>query len=104
MADPPGCCNSSRPARDSAPCLGDARLPSNELHLCHGVSQDNSAGASGDSWDAYREKGSAQQNELGTAPAGAELSCDDPDVPGRASLPLAACRLFGWMMEVFAGF
>jgi arylsulfatase A-like enzyme len=28
----------------------------------------------------------------------------DPDVPGRASLPLAARRLFGRMMEVFAGF
>jgi len=49
-------------------------------------------------------KESGRQNEPGTAPADAELSCHDPDVPGRASLPLAARRLVGRMMEVFAGF
>jgi arylsulfatase A-like enzyme len=50
-------------------------------------------------------KESARQNEPGTAPADAELPLThDPDVPGRASLPLAARRLFGRMMEVFAGF
>jgi len=40
--------------RDSAPYLGEARLPPSELDLCHGVSHDNNAGAFGDNWDAYR--------------------------------------------------
>ncbi len=49
-------------------------------------------------------KESARRNEPGTSPADAELSCHDPDVPGGASRPRAARRLFGRMTEVFAGF
>jgi len=90
--------------RDTAPYLGEARLPPSGLDLCHGVSQDNSAGVCGDNWDAYREKGNARQQGPGIAPADAELSCHDPDVPGQTSLPLAARRLLGRMMEVFGGF
>src|SRR5450755_2097125 len=84
------------------------------LHLCFGATHaphhvakewaDRYAGAFDDGWDAYREKVFARQKELGIAPADAELSRHDPDVPDWASQPAAARRLFSRMMEVFAGF
>ena len=65
---------------------------------------DRYAGAFDDGWDAYREKVFARQKELGIAPADAELSRHDPDVPDWASQPPEARRLYSRMMEVFAGF
>ena len=46
----------------------------------------------------------ARQKELGIAPADAELSRHDPDVPEWGSLSPDARRLYSRMMEVFAGF
>ena len=84
------------------------------LHLCFGATHaphhvpkewaDRYAGQFDDGWDAYREQVFARQKELGIAPADAELSRHDPDVPDWASLPPAARRLYSRMMEVFAGF
>jgi arylsulfatase A-like enzyme len=46
----------------------------------------------------------ARQKKPGIAPANAQVSCHDPDVPGKTSLPLAARCLAGRMKETFAGF
>ncbi len=84
------------------------------LHLCFGATHaphhvpkewaDKYAGAFDDGWDAYREKVFARQKELGIVPADAELSRHDPDVPDWETLPAPARKLYGRMMEVFAGF
>jgi arylsulfatase A-like enzyme len=84
------------------------------LHLCFGATHaphhvprewaDKYAGAFDDGWDAYREKVFARQKELGIAPADAELSRHDPDVPDWDAQPEPARKLFARMMEVFAGF
>jgi arylsulfatase A-like enzyme len=84
------------------------------LHLCFGATHaphhvakewaDRYTGVFDDGWDAYREKTFARQKELGIVPADAELSRHDPDVPDWDSLPAPARRLYGRMMEVFAGF
>jgi len=63
---------------------------------------DRYAGQFDDGWDAYREKVFARQKELGIAPADAELSRHDPDVPDWGSLPPEARRLYSRFMEVFA--
>jgi arylsulfatase A-like enzyme len=65
---------------------------------------DKYAGRFDDGWDAYRERAFARQKELGIAPADAELSRHDPDVPEWDSLSTDAKRLASRMMEVFAGF
>jgi len=67
------------------------------LHLCFGATHaphhvpkewaDRYAGVFDEGWDAYREQVFARQKELGIAPADAELSRHDPDVPDWASLP-----------------
>ena len=84
------------------------------LHLCFGATHaphhvpkewaDRYAGVFDEGWDAYRERVFARQKELGIAPADAELSRHDPDVPDWESLPPEARRLYSRMMEVFAGF
>ena len=84
------------------------------LHLCFGATHaphhvakewaDKYKGVFDDGWDAYREKTFARQKELGIAPADAELSRHDPDVPEWDSLPAAARQLYSRFMEVFAGF
>jgi arylsulfatase A-like enzyme len=84
------------------------------LHFCTGATHaphhvpkewaDNYAGQFDDGWDAYRQKVFARQKELGIAPADAELSRHDPDVPQWESLSPEARRLYARMMEVFAGF
>jgi arylsulfatase A-like enzyme len=84
------------------------------LHLCFGAMHaphhvakewaDRYAGQFDDGWDAYREKVFARQKALGVAPADAELSRHDPDVPDWDALPEPARRLFSRFMEVFAGF
>jgi arylsulfatase len=84
------------------------------LHLCFGATHaphhvpkewaDRYAGQFDEGWDAYRVRVFARQKELGIAPADAELSRHDPDVPDWESLPPAARRLYSRMMEVFAGF
>jgi arylsulfatase A-like enzyme len=81
-------------------CLG-------AMHAPHHVPKewaDRYAGMFDDGWDAYREKVFARQKELGIAPAGAELSRHDPDVPDWNSLSSEAKKLYVRMMEVFAGF
>ena len=62
------------------------------------------AGQFDDGWEAYREKTFARQKELGIAPADAELSRHDPDVPRWDSLSDGERRLYARMMEVFAGY
>jgi arylsulfatase A-like enzyme len=84
------------------------------LHLCFGATHaphhvakewaDKYKGVFDDGWDAYREKAFARQKELGIAPADAQLSRHDPDVPDWDSLPDPARKLYARMMEVFAGF
>ncbi len=84
------------------------------LHLCFGATHaphhvpkewaDRYAGQFDEGWDAYREKVFARQKELGIAPADAQLSRHDPDVPDWGSQPPEARRLYSRMMEVFAGF
>ena len=84
------------------------------LYLCFGATHaphhvpkewaDRYAGQFDEGWDAYREKVFARQKELGIAPADAELSRHDPDVPDWGSLPPEARRLYSRIMEVFAGF
>src|SRR5664279_1174641 len=84
------------------------------LHLCFGATHaphhvakewaDRYKGVFDDGWDAYREKTFARQKELGIAPADAQLSRHDPDVPEWDSLPAPARQLYARMMEVFAGF
>ena len=66
------------------------------LHLCFGATHaphhvpkewaDKYAGKFDDGWDAYRQRASARQKELGIVPAGAELSRYDPDFPEWDSL------------------
>ena len=46
----------------------------------------------------------ARQKKPGIAPADAQVSCHDLDVPGKTSLTLAARCLAGQMKETFAGF
>ena len=46
----------------------------------------------------------ARQKKLGIAPADAELSRHDPDVPQWDTLSADEKRLYARMMEVFAGF
>ena len=65
---------------------------------------DKYKGVFDDGWDAYREKTFARQKELGIAPADAELSRHDPDVPDWDSLSAPVRQLYSRMMEVFAGF
>ncbi len=65
---------------------------------------DKYAGKFDDGWDAYRTKTFARQQELGIAPADAELSRHDPDVPEWESLSDDERRLYAREMEVFAGF
>jgi arylsulfatase A-like enzyme len=84
------------------------------LHLCFGATHaphhvakewaDKYKGVFDDGWDAYREKTFARQKELGIAPADAELSRHDPDVPDWDALPAPERQLYSRMMEVFAGF
>jgi len=84
------------------------------LHFCTGATHaphhvpkewaDRYKGAFDDGWDAYREKAFARQKEMGIVPDEAELSRHDPDVPEWDSLSGDERRLFGRMMEVFAGF
>jgi arylsulfatase A-like enzyme len=84
------------------------------LHLCFGATHaphhvgkewaDKYKGVFDDGWDAYREKTFARQKELGIAPADAELSRHDPDVPDWDSQPEQARQLYSRFMEVFAGF
>ena len=84
------------------------------LHLCFGATHaphhvakewaDKYKGVFDDGWDVYREKTFARQKELGIAPAAAELSRHDPDVPEWDSLPAPERQLYSRMMEVFAGF
>jgi arylsulfatase A-like enzyme len=84
------------------------------LHLCFGATHaphhvakewaDKYKGVFDDGWDAYREKTFARQKELGIAPADAELSRHDPDVPDWDSLSAPERQLYSRMMEVFAGF
>ena len=67
------------------------------LHLCFGATHaphhvpkewaERYAGQFDDGWDAYREKAFARQKELGIAPADAELSRHDPDVPAGRRCP-----------------
>src|SRR5271165_490255 len=90
--------------RGSAPYLGEARLPPASLTDLMASQRTTARARSAIAPTHIGRKESGRQNEPGTAPADAELSCHDPDVPGRASLPLAARRLVGRMMEVFAGF
>jgi arylsulfatase len=65
---------------------------------------DRYAGMFDEGWDSYRTATFARQKELGVAPADAELSRQDPDVPLWDSLTPAARRLSARMMEVYAGF
>jgi len=84
------------------------------LHFCPGATHaphhvpaewaDKYKGAFDDGWEAYREKVFARQKELGVVPADAELSRHDPDVPRWDTLSADQRRLYGRMMEVFAGF
>src|SRR5712691_10651143 len=71
------------------------------LHLCFGATHAPHHVAK--EW-AYRERTFARQKELGIAPADAELSRHDPDVPDWDSLPAPVRQLYARMMEVFAGF
>jgi arylsulfatase len=77
------------------------------MHAPHQVRKqwsDKYAGKFDDGWEAYREKAFAKQKELGIAPADAELSRHDPDVPRWDSLADDEKKLYARMMEVFAGF
>ena len=84
------------------------------LHLCFGATHaphhvgkewaDRYQGQFDDGWDAYRKRVFTRQRELDIAPADAELSRHDPDVPDWDTLTPDAKRLYGRMMEVFAGF
>jgi arylsulfatase A-like enzyme len=84
------------------------------LHLCFGATHaphhvgkewaDRYRGQFDEGWDAYRQLVFDRQKELGIAPADAELSRHDPDVPDWDALSADAKRLFSRMMEVFAGF
>ncbi len=55
-------------------------------------------------WDAYRETVFANQKAIGLLPDDAELSPHDPDVAEWSTLSADERRLFGRMMEVYAGF
>jgi len=77
------------------------------MHAPHHVRvgwSDKYKGQFDDGWEAYREKVFAQQKELGIAPADAELSRHDPDVPEWDSLSQDEKKLYARMMEVYAGF
>ncbi len=77
------------------------------MHAPHHVRKewsDKYKGQFDDGWDAYREKAFARQKEMGIAPADAELSRHDPDVPDWDGLSADEKRLYARMMEVFAGF
>jgi len=77
------------------------------MHAPHHVRKewsDKYKGQFDDGWEAYREKAFARQKELGIAPADAELSRHDPDVPKWNSLSGEEKKLYARMMEVFAGF
>ncbi len=55
-------------------------------------------------WDKLRGETLARQKKMGVAPADAELSRHDPDVPQWDPLSADEKRLYARMMEVFAGF
>ncbi len=55
-------------------------------------------------WEALREQIFKRQKEIGIAPADAELSRQDPDVPRWDTLSGEEKKLYARMMEVFAGF
>jgi len=77
------------------------------MHAPHHVRKewsDKYKGKFDEGWDAYREKAFARQKELGIAPADAELSRHDPDVPDWDGLSADEKKLYARMMEVFAGF
>ncbi len=77
------------------------------MHAPHHVGKewsDKYEGQFDDGWEVYREKAFARQKELGIAPADAELSRHDPDVPEWSGLSADEKKLYARMMEVFAGF
>jgi arylsulfatase len=77
------------------------------MHAPHHVRKewsDKYKGQFDDGWEVYREKTFARQKELGIAPADAELSRHDPDVPEWDSLSQDEKKLYARMMEVYAGF
>ncbi len=77
------------------------------MHAPHHVRKewsDKYKGQFDDGWEVYREKAFTRQKELGIAPADAELSRHDPDVPEWAGLSADEKKLYARMMEVFAGF
>jgi len=77
------------------------------MHAPHHVRKewsDKYKGQFDDGWEVYREKAFTRQKELGIAPADAELSRHDPDVPKWDGLSADEKKLYARMMEVFAGF
>jgi len=77
------------------------------MHAPHHVPKewaDKYKGMFDDGWDAYREKVSVRQKELGVVPQDAEMSRHDPDVQEWDVLPEDERRLYARMMEVYAGF
>jgi len=77
------------------------------MHAPHHVRKewsDKYKGQFDDGWEVYREKAFARQQELGIAPADAELSRHDPDVPKWDTLSEDEKKLYARMMEVYAGF
>ena len=77
------------------------------MHAPHHVPRewsDKYKGQFDDGWEAYREKVFARQQELGVAPADAELSRHDPDVQRWDSLSAEERKLYSRMMEIYAGF
>src|SRR5215475_116812 len=76
-------------------------------HAPHHVAKewaDKYKGKFDDGWDKLRERTFARQKELGIAPAEAQLSRHDPDVPEWEPLSAAEKKVYTRMMEVFAGF
>jgi arylsulfatase len=77
------------------------------MHAPHHVPRewsDKYKGQFDDGWEAYRKKVFARQQELGIAPADAEISRHDPDVQRWDSLSAEERKLYSRMMEIYAGF
>ena len=55
-------------------------------------------------WDVYREETYRRQLDMGIIPPGTKLPARDPDVPEWSKLSGDEKKVYGRMMEVFAGF
>ncbi len=81
-------------------CTGAMHAP----HHVHKEWSDKYKGQFDDGWEVFREKVFARQQEMGIAPADAELSRHDPDVKPWDDCSADEKKLYARMMEVYAGF